>query len=54
MTEEGKKSSNEILTIQEYLDKRKARQGIDQNGSECYHTKIRRILNTKEIEIWHY
>lgn len=38
MEEERKEHPYEVLTIQEYLDRRKARQTIDQNGAECYDT----------------
>ena len=27
-----------VLTILEYLDRRKGKQSIDQNGAECYDT----------------
>ncbi len=38
MQEEIKDKKNVVLTIQEYLEKRKEKQGIDQNESECYDT----------------
>lgn len=44
----------EVLSMQEYLDRRKARQSIDRNGLECYDVLAKRFLNTKEITIWHY
>lgn len=36
--EEIQKKSYEVLTIQEYLDRRKEKQTIDQNKAECYDT----------------
>ena len=38
MEEERTEKRNEVLTLQEYLDRRKAKQSIDQNGAECYDT----------------
>ena len=38
MKEENQKSKYEVLTIQEYLDRRKEKQTIDRNGTECYDT----------------
>ena len=38
MQEKEKKNKREVLTIQEYLDRRKEKQSIDQNGAECYDT----------------
>jgi len=38
MEKEIKKRPREILTIQEYLDRRKENQTIDQKGAECYDT----------------
>ena len=52
--EEIQKKSYEVLTIQEYLDRRKEKQTIDQNEAECYDTWMKRFLFTKEIEKWHY
>ena len=36
--EEIKQKPYEVLTIQEYLDRRKGKQTIDQNEAECYDT----------------
>lgn len=44
----------EVLSMQEYLDRRKARQSIDRNGRECYDVWAKSYMNTKEITIWHY
>ena len=44
----------EVLSMQEYLDRRKAVQGIDRTDSECYDVWAKRFFNTKEIRIWHY
>ena len=38
MEEEKKERRNEVLTLQEYLARRKEKQSIDQNGAECYDT----------------
>lgn len=54
MKEERKEHHCEVLTMQQYLDRRKGKQSIDQNGAECYDTWMKRILYTKEIELWHY
>lgn len=54
MKEKRQEKRNEVLTISEYLAKRKGKQSIDQNWTECYDTWMKRILFTKEIERWHY
>jgi len=38
MEDKKEKKQNEVLSIQEYLARRKARQSIDPNGAECYDT----------------
>ena len=38
MEEKKEKKPNEILSIQEYLARRKAKQSIDPNRAECYDT----------------
>ena len=38
MEDKKEKKQNEVLSIQEYLARRKAKQTIDQNGAECYET----------------
>ena len=41
MEDKNKKEGNEVLTMQEYLEKRKGkRQTIDQFWVECYDTKM--------------
>ena len=52
--EEVKQTPYEVLTIQEYLDRRKGKQSIDQSEAECYDTWMKQFLYTKEIEKWHY
>ena len=38
---QNKKRRNEILTMQEYLDRRKTKQSIDQTRTECYDTEMK-------------
>lgn len=38
MEDKKEKKQYEILSIQEYLARRKAKQSIDPNGAECYDT----------------
>ena len=52
---EGEKRKKEVLSMEEYLDRRKARLGLDRNESKCYDMEIKCIYNTKEqIKRWHY
>lgn len=42
MEDEKKQKPNEVLTMQEYLEKRKGKsQTIDQIWMECYYTKMK-------------
>ena len=38
MEDKMEKKQNEVMSIQEYLARRKAKQSIDPNGAECYDT----------------
>ena len=38
MEDKKEKKTSEVLSIQEYLARRKAKQSIDPNGAECYDT----------------
>ena len=38
MNDMKQEQQKEVLSIQEYLERRKAKQTIDQNGAECYDT----------------
>lgn len=38
MEDKKEKKQNEILSLQEYLARRKEKQSIDPNGAECYDT----------------
>ena len=38
MEDKIEKKEKEVMSIQEYLARRKAKQSIDPNGAECYDT----------------